>query len=189
MYFQIMATSSAEHSAQVNNLSKSRYTDIKEEPVGKLLTPIGGYQNEPLLALEETLSPVSHFFIDLEQDIWIAKYNCQNPEDSLKHDESAAIHLYTMQFESGDSLYIILNRFLPAEKHEYFVIWFKFLKLFITGLLKLTSVRATVWCGVQGEDLSQIHQLVTECLKAYEQQKNHLNLLFWYECRITNYLF
>jgi hypothetical protein len=67
-----MAAFSTKHSAQANNLSKSRYTDIQEEPVGKLLTPIGGYQNEPLLTLEEALSSVSHFFVDLEQNIWIA---------------------------------------------------------------------------------------------------------------------
>jgi hypothetical protein len=149
-----MAAFSTKHSAQANNLSKSRYTDIQEEPVGKLLTPIGGYQNEPLLTLEEALSSVSHFFVDLEQNIWIAKYNCENPPDSLTQDESAAIHLYTMQFESGDSLYIVLNRLLRAEKREHLVPWFKFLKLFITALLKLNSVQATVWRGIRGEDLS-----------------------------------
>jgi hypothetical protein len=149
-----MAASSAKHSVQVNNLSISRYTDIKEEPVGKLLTPIGGYQDESLSTLEEALSAVSHFFIDLEQNIWIAKYNCQTSKDSLTQDESAAVHLYTMQFESGDSLYIILNRLLRAEKREHLVPWFKFLKLFITALSKLDSVRATVWRGIRGEDLS-----------------------------------
>ncbi|CAF1356796.1 unnamed protein product [Adineta steineri] len=126
----------------------------RNEPVGKLLIPISGYQNEPLLPLEEALSSVLHFFIDLEQHIWIAKYNCQNPQDGLTQDESSAIHLYTLQFESGDSLYIVLNRLLRAEKRDCLVPWFKFLKLFITALCKLDSIRATVWRGVRGGDLS-----------------------------------
>ncbi|CAF0873591.1 unnamed protein product [Adineta steineri] len=149
-----MATSSTKHSAQANNLSKSRYTDIKDEPVGKLLMPIDGYQNEPLLTLEEALSSFSNFFVDLKQNIWIAKCNCKNPSDGLTQDESAAIHLYTMEFKSGDSLYKVLNRLLRTEKRDHLVPWFKFLKLFITALLKLNPVSATVWRGVRGEDLS-----------------------------------
>jgi hypothetical protein len=137
------------------NPAQSRYTDIKDEPVGKMLTPIAGYQNEPDLPLDEAISPIAHLFIDLEQNVWIAKFNCENPQDGLTQDESAAIHLYTMQFSSGDSLYIILNRTLRAEQREFLIPWFKFLKLFITALFKLESVRATVWRGVRGEDLSQ----------------------------------
>ena len=136
------------------NLAQSRYTDIKGEPVGKMLTPITSYQNEPSLPLEETISPIANLFIDLEQNVWIAKYNCENPQDGLTQDESAAINLYTMQFSSGDSLYIVLNHTLRAEQRECLIPWFKFLKLFISALFKLESIRATIWRGIRGEDLS-----------------------------------
>jgi hypothetical protein len=140
--------------ASYTNLAESRYTDIKDEPVGKMLTPIAGYQNEPDLPLEDAVSPITHLFIDLEQNVWIAKFNCENPQDGLTQDESAAIHLYTMQFSSGDSLYSILNRTLRTEQRDFLIPWFRFLKLFITALFKLESIRATVWRGIRGEDLS-----------------------------------
>ncbi|CAF4126436.1 unnamed protein product [Rotaria sordida] len=150
-----MATSyRCPNTSSTDNLASSRYTDVKEEPVDKLLTPINGYQNAPLLPLEEAISAVSHFFIDLEENVYIAKYNCQNPEDELTQDESAAIHLYTMQFPSGDSLYAVLNQTLRAERRTSLIPWFPFLKLFITALFKLESVKGVVWRGVKGIDLS-----------------------------------
>jgi hypothetical protein len=144
------------------NLANSRYTDIKGELVGKLLTPINGYQDAPLLPLEEAVSEVSHFFINLEENVWIAKHNCQNPEDGLTQDESAAIHIYTMQFASGDSLYVVLNQTLRAERRNCLVPWFKFLKLFITALFKLESVKGVVWRGVKDIDLSQKYKTGTK---------------------------
>ncbi|CAF3021785.1 unnamed protein product, partial [Rotaria sp. Silwood2] len=148
------ATYPSRTTSSADNLANSRYTDVKEEPVDKLLTPINGYQNAPLLPLEEALSAVSHFFIDLEENVYIAKHNSQNPKDGLTQDESAAIHLYTMQFPSGDSLFAVLNQILRAERRNSLMPWFPFLKLFITGLFKLQSVRGVVWRGVKGIDLS-----------------------------------
>ncbi|CAF1470104.1 unnamed protein product [Adineta ricciae] len=149
-----MATSIIHHVDLKSDLSNSRYTDIKEEPIDKLLMPIDGYQDEPLVPLEESVSPVTHLFTNLAQYIWIAKRNCQKPLDDLTQDESAAIYLYTMQFPRDQSLYLILNRFLRTENRDALTPWFKYLKLFLTALFKLQSVRATVWRGVRGEDLS-----------------------------------
>jgi len=65
---------------------------------------------------------VNHFYslIDnLAQNIWISKHNCQNPEDSLTQDESASIHLYTMEWnDSQQSLYVKLNRTLRCVNRQ-----------------------------------------------------------------------
>ncbi|CAF1246630.1 unnamed protein product [Didymodactylos carnosus] len=141
--------------ATLPSLAQSRYTDIKEEPVGKLLVPIKDYDTEQLLPLEEAVAPITHLFIDLEEYVYIAKHNCQQPEDGLTQDESAALHLYTMQFSAGDSLYVILNQTLRSERRDFLQPFFKFLKVFMTALFKLDFIRATVWRGVRGVDLSQ----------------------------------
>ncbi|CAF1294521.1 unnamed protein product, partial [Didymodactylos carnosus] len=106
--------------------SVSRYTDIRDEPIDRLLVPIKGYQDELLLPLEEAIIPIAHLFIDLEENVWIAKQNCQNPQDGLSQNESVSIHLYTMQFTLGESLYVVLNRTLRAENRDDLKPWFKF---------------------------------------------------------------
>ncbi|CAF1441260.1 unnamed protein product [Adineta ricciae] len=173
-----MATSIIHHVDLKSDLSNSRYTDIKEEPTDKLLMPIDGYQDESLVPLEESVSPVTHLFTNLAQYIWIAKRNCQKPLGDLTQDESAAIYLYTMQFPREQSLYLILNRFLRTENRDALTPWFKYLKLFLTALFKLQSVRATVWRGVRGDDLSD--QYPTE--KTSFLGKTGVRTLFSIEC-------
>ncbi len=136
------------------NLAESRYTDFRDEPVTRLLAPIAGYQNMPLVTLEESIEPVAHLFDGIEGNIWVAKENCKAPADGLSQDESASIHLYTMQFGSELSLYHALNKNLRSENRQSLKPWFSFLKLFLTALYRLPSGAQTVWRGVRGEDLS-----------------------------------
>jgi hypothetical protein len=136
------------------NLAVSRYTDLRDEPVTRLLAPVTGYQDMPLVTLEESIEPVSHLFDEIEGNVWVAKENCKNPADGLSQDESASIHLYTMQFGSDLSLYHALNKNLRSENRQTLKPWFSFLKLFLTALYKLPSQTQTVWRGVRGEDLS-----------------------------------
>ncbi len=42
---------------------KSRFTDVFDEPVDRLLSPIRGYEDEPLLPLTMTLSNLFHNFL------------------------------------------------------------------------------------------------------------------------------
>jgi hypothetical protein len=39
---------------------KSRVSDLFDEPVDRLLLPIQGYENEPLLTLNETIKPIAN---------------------------------------------------------------------------------------------------------------------------------
>ena len=136
----------------------SRYTDLFDEPVGRLLSPIKGYQDQPLVSLAETIKPVSQFFNEIEDNVFVALHNCLQPADGLDQQQSAAIHLYTMEFDSGPSVYKVLNRSLRAENRQELKPWFSFLKLLLTALHKLPSESKTIWRGIKDVDLSSQYQ-------------------------------
>jgi len=133
---------------------KSRFTDLWDEPVDHLLSPIKGYQDQKLVSLNEAVQPISQFFNEIEDNIFVALHNCQKPSDDLTQEESASIHLYTMQFDGEPSLYLLLNQSLRTENREELKPWFLFLKLFLTALYKLPSHSKTVWRGIKNVDLS-----------------------------------
>ena len=130
--------------------SNTRFLDASEEP-NQLLLPIKGYAKEPLLSLDDAVQPIHELLDDLDRMVYTAKWNSKKPADGLTLDESAAIHLYTMQWEEPHvSLYTTLNRILRSERREPLKPWFRYLKLILTALFKLPSVRSTVWRGVRG---------------------------------------
>ncbi|CAF1165651.1 unnamed protein product [Adineta steineri] len=141
---------------------KSRFTDVDDEPMHNLLVPIKGYQDKPLVSLVEAIQPVSAFFNEIEDNVQVALHNSQNPADGLTQQESASVHLYTMEFGSGESLYTLLNRSLRAEKREDLKPWFLYLKLFLTALHKLPSQSKRVWRGIKGVDLSSKYKTGTK---------------------------
>jgi hypothetical protein len=111
---------------------------IRDEPK-QMLQPISGYEDEPLLPLEEACKPLETIIDkELQQNIMIAKMNSTEPEDELTPDESASIHLYTMEWKVHEnSLYAVLNRTLRLADRRKLHPWFKFLKLFLTAFFKL----------------------------------------------------
>ena len=133
---------------------RSRYTVAPTESTNRLESPFKGYEDAPLLPLIEAINLVSHLFDEIKDYINAALKNCQNPLDGLTEDESAAVHLYTMQLYTGHSLYQILNRSLRAENREELIPWFPYLKLFFTALEKLPSLRKNVRRGVRGINFS-----------------------------------
>ncbi len=140
----------------------SRYTDLNDEPVDRLLSPIRGYEDKPLLPLTEAVKTISGFFNEIQDYVFVALHNCQNPVDDLTQQESASIHLYTMQFHGGPSLYSRLNQSLRAENRDELIPWFSFLKLFLTALHKLPSQSETIWRGVKNIDLSSKYKTGTK---------------------------
>ena len=127
---------------------------ISDEPK-QLLQPIAGYAFEPILPIEEACKPLISIVARLEAHVWIAKQNSKNPADGLTQDESAAIRLYTMEWDTGvdeprGSLYVHLNRTLKLVDRIKLRPWFRYLKLFLTALAKLPSApHQTVWRGVR----------------------------------------
>ncbi len=140
----------------------SRVSDLYDEPVDRLLVPLRGYEDQPLLPLNETIKPISRLFNRIEEYAFVALHNCQNPVDGLDQQESASIHLYTMQFNNGPSLNQLLNRSLRSGNREELKPWFPFLNLFLTALDKLPSENKLVWRGVKNVDLNSKYETGTK---------------------------
>jgi hypothetical protein len=113
--------------------------------------PIVGYAEEPLLPLARACAPLNDVLHNLP--LYVQKALDETPEtppDGLTIDESAAIRLYTIEWEEPHrSLYSSLNYTLKNADAEQLRPYFKYMKLFITALAKLPCVPPlTVWRGV-----------------------------------------
>ncbi|CAF4060020.1 unnamed protein product [Adineta steineri] len=118
--------------------------------------PVIGYAAEPLLPLGEACAPLSDMFHDLQYYVKMALDETpEEPPDNLTVDESAAIRLYTIEWEKPHySLYSTLNHILKNSPREELQPFFKYLKLFVSALAKLPCFPpVTVWRGVT-KDLS-----------------------------------
>ncbi len=73
--------------------------NICDEPDASLM-PLEDYQHSDLVALETATETIKSLFCNLPRDVWIAKNASKKPPDTLTSDESAAIHLYTMELKN-----------------------------------------------------------------------------------------
>jgi hypothetical protein len=139
---------------------KRRSLDIAEEPL-RMLLPIDGYEELPLVSLKEALKPLLTILPKAERYAWIAEQNCQDPADGLEQNESAAIMLYSMDWEPKEQcLYVVLNSTLRDKKRTEHILkpWLLYLKLILTGLTKLPSNRQCLFRGVK-LDLSKQYSI------------------------------
>jgi hypothetical protein len=126
-----------------------RFTDIAREPL-EFLSPIGGYEEMPLVSLEEAVKKLVHLLPAIQSHAYIAKQRCKKPSDGLSQDESASIMLYTMGWEPLDKcLYVVLNATLRAADRQKLTPWFLYLRLFVGALARLPPLRETVYRGVK----------------------------------------
>lgn len=127
-----------------------RVSDIANEP-HKMLMPIRGYENEPLVSLEKAVEPLASLLPDVQDYIYVAKQRCEPvPAHGLTQDESAAIMLYTMEWEPHEEcLYFALNSTLRAEDRRRLKPWFSYLKLLLTALAHIPSTRHFIYRGVK----------------------------------------
>ena len=73
-----------------------RLSDIDKEPL-KMLLPISGHENMPLVPLEVAVGPLVSFLPAVQSYAYSAKQGCKkSPADGLTIDESASIMLYSM---------------------------------------------------------------------------------------------
>jgi hypothetical protein len=110
-----------------------------------------GYADEPLLPLVKACAPLTNIIHNLSMYVEMALNETpEEPPDGLTIDESAAIRLYTIEWEGPHrSLYSMLNYTLKMANREELRLYFKYLKLFLTALTKLPCVPPlTVWRGV-----------------------------------------
>ena len=127
-----------------------RISDIAEEPQ-KMLIPIRGYDNEPLVPLEKAVEPLVSLLPDVQDYVYVAKQRCEPvPADGLTQDESAAIMLYTIEWEPHEQcLYFALNSTLRTEDRRKLKPWFSYLKLLLTALVQIPSTRHFLYRGVK----------------------------------------
>lgn len=127
-----------------------RFLDAVEEPE-QTLTPLMGYEKCRLVSLQEAVEPIKALLFDIDTMVTIARRNSRKPADELTQDESAAIHLYTMQWpRPHPSLYKLLNEGLRSKTREVLLPWFMFLKLLFTAFYKLPSIKGCIYRGVRG---------------------------------------
>jgi hypothetical protein len=110
-------------------------------------SPIYGYQHLPVLTLEEATEKIIPLVPNVVDYVSKAKQECNQNSTLLTQDESAAIYLYSMPIP----FFSCLNTMLRDKNRHVLKPWFAFLKLFITALNKLPSIRKTVWRGVAGD--------------------------------------
>ncbi|CAF3639385.1 unnamed protein product [Adineta steineri] len=110
-------------------------------------SPIDGYEDSPILTLEEAVEKLIPLIPNVIAYVMTAKNTCNQDSDLLTRDESAAIYLYSM----ASSFFSSLNSALRAENRHALKPWFAYLKLFMIALNKLPSIKAVVWRGVYGD--------------------------------------
>jgi hypothetical protein len=129
----------------------------------KRLPAVYGYHSQKLVSLEKALEAIVSEIDELPRYIKVAKRHCLYPsEHDLTRDESAAIYIYTMEWDES-SLYRVLNKALRDENRKALTIWFPYLKLFDTALDKLPTVKESLWRGVPldiGKKLTE-NQIIT----------------------------
>ncbi|CAF1058277.1 unnamed protein product [Adineta steineri] len=128
-----------------------RFSDFTSEPE-KMLPPIQGYEEQPLVSLEESIHSLIPLVPEVERMVSTAKQNHFDGEYGLTHDEAASILLYTLEWYPREkSFFFILNNTLQAANRQLLKPWFLYLRLIMTSLAKLPAYPhpLTVFRGVK----------------------------------------
>ncbi|CAF0837436.1 unnamed protein product [Rotaria sordida] len=156
-----------------------RFADFGALPK-RMLAPIEGYEKIPLITLEEAVKPLVNIVPKVERNVKIVKKKCQESEDGLTTDESAAIMLYTYEsMPHEDSLYVKLNESLRSKQQKNLIPWFPYLRLILTALARLPSkcrfvfreVRENLWADYLKSKTS-IWWGFSSCTSSVEVLKN-----------------
>ena len=136
----------------VNRRRKNRRLILERTIELEELQPVIGYAQEPLLPLIDACEPLRYVIDNISYYAAIAvDATSKKPSHGLTRDESAAIRLYTMEWDDDrNSLYSILNSTLRLGDRKELRPWFSYLKLFLTALVKIPCARSqTVWRGIR----------------------------------------
>lgn len=137
-----------------------RFFDVAGEHLQRL-PPLKGFENLPVVSLEEATQPLIPHVPELKRMVDIAYKNDVQSDYGLTADESSSIALYTVEWSPPkNSFYIILNETLRnSDREKLLPPWLLFLKLFMTALSKLpqTGTR-TIYRGVNLDLMSKYRQ-------------------------------
>ena len=126
-----------------------RFADADEEPLDK---PNFSEMNEvsSSLSLKEVAKTLKHLENDFNTMMKEAKKKTFDSQAGLSKEEATAIHLYTISDKKSDrTVAIHLNRALRSGSPEELKNWLWYLKLLISGLLKLPQIKSTVYRGAR----------------------------------------
>jgi len=140
----------ARHPDDDDNSHSQRFLNVAEES-GRIMTPIQGYEKQPLVSLEQAIEPIIPYVPDVKRMAYIAKVKCgKTPANNLSIDESASILLYSMEWEPQEEcLYHVLNKTLRTENRKKLRPWFLYLRLILTALFRLPSSSRPIFRGVK----------------------------------------
>jgi hypothetical protein len=117
-----------------------------------IFSRIEGYGDMPLLSLKLSVENLERMISKAVQNASTAIERSITPANGLSQDESAAICLYTMDWKPNDqSLCARLNLALRSKDRSEVFPYFFYLKLFLSALWKLKSVKKTIWRGVKAD--------------------------------------
>ena len=139
------------HNQRVIDVVIKEENRLESRELTRNMEPIVGYAKEALVSLRESCFPlVEHVYDILSYADEALNKTSLVPADGLTRDESASIRLYTMEWIGPHrSLYSMLNRTLKNGDRQDLKPYFKYLKLFVTGLVKIPCTpSSTVWRGV-----------------------------------------
>ncbi len=106
----------------------------------------------PLLSLKMSVENLETIVSKVIQNAHVATERSAYPNNGLTQDQSAAICLYTMNSKPNDqSLCSRLNDALRSKDRSELIPYLFYLKLFLSALWKLKSVRKIVWRGVKAD--------------------------------------
>jgi hypothetical protein len=126
-------------------MTNNRFVNTFSELEEANRSPIFGYEDLPLLTLEEAVEKIIPLIPHLMDYVATAKEKYNRHSSLLTRDESAAIYLYSM----GTSFFSCLNKTLRAENRGALKPWFAFLKLFITDdTLTFVDDEIHIWWSV-----------------------------------------
>mgnify|MGYP001137565456 CR=1 FL=1 len=128
-------------------------------PSQKMVKPVEKFETVTVVSLEDAVKPLVSIVPEVQEMVVQVKEKCSQPKEGLTTDESAAIILYSMEWQPREkSFYIILNNTLRSEDQEKLKPWDLYLKLFVIALEKLPSVSQTIYRGVKMDLSAQYPQ-------------------------------
>jgi len=128
-------------------------------PSEKMVKPVEKFETLAVVSIEDAVKPLISLVPEVLEMVAEVKEKCAQPKEGLTTNESAAIMLYSMEWQPREkSFYIILNNTLRTEDQEKLKPWDLYLKLFVTSLEKLPSVSQTIYRGVKMDLSAQYPQ-------------------------------
>jgi len=173
MYNSLMALS--KHKTVESNSKSpahSRFTSDVDPSETPYSSPIYGVMKLSLMSLRKACAPLKDVVDDLDKSVYFAKmamaagqHGKGIDKNGLTLNERAAIHIYTQ----SSPFYSTLNKSLRVKNRSVLIPFFPYLKLLLTALAKLPTVKGTFWRGVRRE----LHK---DFADKKEKKQNHF---FW----------